>query len=81
MQSSDSLHEFDYTVWDFKIIVLHFLYKLWILHILATSINEETCIAEMRTWCRKIDTVNVITELKRVVSTCTCIYRLLIHCA
>ena len=41
---------------------LHLLYKLWILHILATSITEETCIVEMRIWCRKIGTVNVIVN-------------------
>ena len=49
----------------FCIIALHFLYKLWILHILATSITEETCIVEMRIWCRKIGTVNVISLCKK----------------
>ena len=61
MQSSDSFHGFGYTFWNFWILALHLLYKLWILHILATSITEETCIVEMRIWCRKIGTVNVIT--------------------
>ena len=36
------------------------LYKLWISNSLATSITEETCIVEMRIWCRKIGTVNAI---------------------
>ena len=44
----------------FWIIALHLLYKLWISNILATSITEETCIVEMRIWCKKIDTVNFI---------------------
>ena len=48
--------------WTFRIIALHLLYKLWISNILATSTTEETCIVEMRIWCRKIGTVNVITK-------------------
>ena len=62
MQSSDSFHGFGYTFWTFWIIVLHLLYKLWISNILATCITEETCIVEMRIWCRNIGTVNVITS-------------------
>ena len=61
MQSSDSFHGFGYTFWTFWIIALHLLYKLWISNILATSITEETCIVEMRIWCKKIGTVNFIT--------------------
>ena len=61
LQSSGSFHELGYTFWNFWIIALHLLYKLWILHILATSITEETLFVEMRIWCRKIGTVNVIT--------------------
>ena len=63
MQSSDSFHGLGFTFWTFWIIALHLLYKLWISNILATSITEETCIVEMRIWCRKIVTVtvNVIT--------------------
>ena len=60
MQSSDSFHGFGYNFWTFWIIAHHLLYKLRILHIVATSINEETCIVEIRIWCRKIGTVNVI---------------------
>ena len=61
MQSSDSFHGFGFTFWTFWIIALHFLYKLWISNILATSITEETCIVEMRIWCKKIGTVNFIS--------------------
>ena len=60
LQSSDSFHGFGYTFWTFWIIALHLLYELWISNSLATSITEETCIVEMRIWCRKIGTVNVI---------------------
>ena len=68
LQSSDSFHGFGYTFWNFWIIALHLLNKLWILHILATSITEETCIVEMRIWCRKIGTVNVIkTKLPNTI--------------
>ena len=56
-----SFHGFGYTFWTFWIIALHQLYKLWISNILATSITEETCIVEMRIWCKKIGTVNFIT--------------------
>ena len=61
MQSSDSFYGFGYTFWTFWIIALHLLYKLWISNILTTSITEETCIVEMRIWCKKIGTVNSIT--------------------
>ena len=60
MQNSDSLYGFGYTFWIFWIIALHFLYKLWITNILATSITEETCIVEIRIWYKKISTVNFI---------------------
>ena len=63
MQSSDSFHGFGYTFWTVWIIALHLLYKLWILHILVTSITEETLFVEMRIWCRKIGTGNVIIKL------------------
>ena len=63
MQSSDSFHGFGYTLWTFWIIALHFLYKLWISNILDSSITEETYIVEMRIWCRKIGTVNVIIDI------------------
>ena len=62
MQSSDSFHGFGYTFWTFWIIALHLLYKLWISNMLATSITEETCIVEMRIWCKKIGTVNFIRD-------------------
>ena len=63
MQSSHSFHGFGYTFWTFWIIALHLLYKLWISNISATSITEETCIVEMRIWCKKIGNVNFITSL------------------
>ena len=60
MQSSDSFHGFGYTFWTFWIIALHLLYMIWISNILAKSISEETCIVEMRIWCKKIGIVNFI---------------------
>ena len=60
MQRSDSFHRFGPTFWSFWIIAFYLLYKLWISNILATSITEEICIVEIRIWCRKIDTINVI---------------------
>ena len=65
MQSSDSFHGFDYTFWNFWIIAPYLLYKLRISNILATSITEETCIVEMRIWCRKIGTVIVINCINK----------------
>ena len=61
MQRSDSFHGFGYTFWNYWIIALHLLNKLWILHILVTSITEETCMVEMCILCRKIGKINVIT--------------------
>ena len=54
------LFGFGYTFWTFWIIALYLLYKLWISNILATTITEETCIVEIRIWCKKIGTVNFI---------------------
>ena len=67
MQSSDSFHGFGYTFWTFWIIALHLLYKLWISNILAMSITEETCIVEMRIWCKKIGTVNFIIYTREII--------------
>ena len=64
MQQASYLHSKDFvenSLQTFWIIALHLLYKLWISNILATSITEETCIVEMRIWCRKIGTVDFIT--------------------
>ena len=35
----------------------------------ATSITEETCIVEMRIWCKKIGTVNFIVNSYSVSSS------------
>ena len=67
MQSADSLYGFGYTFWTFWIIALHLLYKLWISNILATSMTEKTCFVEMRIWCRKIGTVNVIINVIGII--------------
>ena len=45
----------------FGLYLFIFLYRFWISNILATSITEETCIVEMRIWCKKIGTVNFIS--------------------
>ena len=66
MHSSDSFNGFGYTFWTFWIIALYLLYTLWISNILATSITEETCIVEIRIWCKKIGTVNVIGPVGQV---------------
>ena len=59
------------TFWTFWIIALHLLYNLWISKILATSITEETCIVEMRIWCKKIGTVNFIIYKHRLHILCS----------
>ena len=58
--SQESCYPFVWCVWAFDFAISSLLYKLWISNILATSITEETCIVEMRIWCKKIGTVNFI---------------------
>lgn len=45
-------------------MALHLLYELWISSVLATGVAGETCVVEVRVWCRRVGTVNFIIQIK-----------------
>lgn len=45
-------------------MALHLLYELWISSVLATGVTGETCVVEVRVWCRRVGTVNFIKQIK-----------------